>query len=114
VVIDFFERELKVISEAYAESGEKNRQCEELILVIRKTLDIMNSNTKKIRKLKKQLDEKCDKCIERNRTEAIKEFAEKLKEKSWIGMWDIVGHVDVDDIDNLVKEMVGNEGGEKK
>ena len=36
---------------------------------------------------------------------AIKEFAEKLKEKAWIGMWETISHVDVDDIDNLVKEM---------
>ena len=39
------------------------------------------------------------------KTEAIKEFAERLKEKSWQGMWETIQHVDVDDIDNLVKEM---------
>ena len=42
---------------------------------------------------------------------AIKEFAERLKEESWQGRWEIIAHVDVDEIDNLVKEMVGDEDG---
>ena len=50
-----------------------------------------------------------DALVERTKTEAIKEFAERLKEKAWIGMWESVEHVDVDDIDNLVKEMVGDD-----
>lgn len=40
-----------------------------------------------------------------SRAEAIQEFAERLKEKSWIGMWDTVAHVDIDDVDDLVEEM---------
>lgn len=44
------------------------------------------------------------------KSEAIKEFAKRLKEKSWQGMWEIIPHVDVDDIDNLVKEMTEDEG----
>lgn len=43
--------------------------------------------------------------IEKSKSEAIKEFAERLKKKSWIGMWETVAHVDVDEIDNLIKEM---------
>ena len=42
------------------------------------------------------------------RAEAVKEFAERLKEKAWHGMWETINHVDVDEIDNLVKEMVGD------
>lgn len=38
---------------------------------------------------------------------AVKEFAERLKEKAWHGIWETINHVDVDEIDNLVKEMVG-------
>ena len=45
---------------------------------------------------------------------AIKEFAERLKEKSWIGMWETVAHVDVDEIDNLVKEMTEVETNQRK
>ena len=39
------------------------------------------------------------------KSEAIKEFAERLKEKVSRGFWDELAYVDVDDIDNLVKEM---------
>ena len=39
------------------------------------------------------------------KSEARKEFAERLKEKAWQGMWEIVAHVDIDDIDNLLGEM---------
>lgn len=45
--------------------------------------------------------------------EAYKEFAEKLKEKSWEIDWccDYIRVVDVDDIDNLLKEMSGEKNG---
>ena len=46
--------------------------------------------------------------LEKERAEAVKEFAERLKEKAWHGIWEVTNHVDVDDIDNLVKEMVGD------
>ena len=45
--------------------------------------------------------------IDHYRAQAIRQFAERLKEKAWHGMWEATNHVDVDDIDNLVKEMVG-------
>jgi hypothetical protein len=45
--------------------------------------------------------------IDHYRAQAIRQFAERLKEKAWHGMWEVTNHVDVDDIDNLVKEMVG-------
>lgn len=41
------------------------------------------------------------------RAESVKEFAEKLKNKS-LTKWDYHNAVDVDEIDNLVKEMVGD------
>lgn len=42
---------------------------------------------------------------------SYKEFAEKLKEKSWEIDWccDYVRVVDINDIDNLLKEMIGEE-----
>ena len=43
--------------------------------------------------------------IDEIKSEAIKEFAERLKEKVSRGFWDELAYVDVDDIDNLVKEM---------
>ena len=38
----------------------------------------------------------------------LKEFAERLKEKADRGFWQEHSYVDVDEIDNLVKEMVGD------
>ena len=43
------------------------------------------------------------------RAEAIKEFAEQLKKRADRGFWQEHSYVDVEDIDNLVKEMVGDE-----
>ena len=43
--------------------------------------------------------------LQHEKSEAIKEFAERLKEKVSRGFWDELAYVDVDDIDNLVKEM---------
>ena len=48
------------------------------------------------------------KTVEQIKSEAVKEFAERLKEKA-ITYYTIIGHwVSVKDIDNLVKEMVGD------
>ena len=41
------------------------------------------------------------------RAEAVREFAERLKNKS-LTKWDYHDAVDVDEIDNLVKEMTGD------
>lgn len=41
------------------------------------------------------------------KTEAIKEFAEKLKNRS-LTKWDYCEAVDVEEINNLVKEMTGD------
>ena len=43
--------------------------------------------------------------LQHEKSEAIKEFAERLKEKVSRVFWDELAYVDVDDIDNLVKEM---------
>ncbi len=53
-----------------------------------------------------------DNAIKRAKTEAIKEFAERLKEKAWIYQHSeevtINRLIATNDIDNLVKEMVGD------
>ena len=41
------------------------------------------------------------------KSEAIKEFAERLKEIATQGFWETDAYVGVEQIDNLVKEMVG-------
>ena len=42
------------------------------------------------------------------KSEAIKEFAERLKEKADGGFWQEHSYVSTDDIDNLVTEMIGD------
>ena len=49
-----------------------------------------------------------DELYQKIKAEAIKEFAERLKGMAWQGMWETLKHVDIDDIDYLVKEMVGD------
>jgi archaellum component FlaC len=51
-----------------------------------------------------------DKAIKTAKTEAIKEFAERLKEKA-MQKFDWNEYVEVEEIDNLVKEMVGDDNG---
>ena len=46
--------------------------------------------------------------IEKAKSEAVKEFAEKLKEKA-MQKFDWNEYVEVDEIDNLVKEMAGDD-----
>lgn len=68
-------------------------------------LDLIKRQRAELDRLKKQLDDKCDKCIARDKTEAVKEFADMLK-----NVWDD-NRYDSPDIefdyfvDNLVKEM---------
>ena len=88
---------------------DKNKEILELI-------DIINSLKAEIEKLKKEVSVARDAYIsiqdryEHTKTEAYKEFAERLKEKSFktirnYGLTKDV--VEVCDIDNLVKDMIG-------
>lgn len=64
-----------------------------------------NRQKAEIEKLEKELKNS----VAFYKTAAIKEFAERLKEKTfYIGSWQELACVDVADIDNLVKEMVGD------
>ena len=69
-----------------------------------KVLDLLNRQKTEIERLEKENET----FAKRFYKEGIKDFARKLKEKSWKDLWDTVAHVDVDDIDNLAKEMVGD------
>ena len=44
-----------------------------------KVIDLLHRQRAEIEKLQKLLDDKCDRCIERDRAEAIKEFADRLR-----------------------------------
>ena len=64
-----------------------------------------------IERLQKNLDDKCDKCIARDRAEAIKEFERKIKAHAYyIDVPKEHRVVDEDDIDAILKEMTeGNQ-----
>ena len=67
-----------------------------------------------IEKLKKTAEEQHESCLiamDVYKSEAIKDFAKRLKEKANSGFWDEYSYVDTEDIDNLVKEMVGENDG---
>ena len=88
--------------------------------IISKALDLIKRQKAEIGRLQDELHRakveisKHFDYMDEAKSEAIKEFAERLKEKSWIGMWETVAHVDVDEIDNLVKEMTEVETNQRK
>ena len=47
--------------------------------VSKAVLDLINRQKAEIERLTKLLDDKCDRCIARDKAEAIKEFADRLK-----------------------------------
>ena len=94
-----------------------NRQKTEIDILIRKkeTLrDEIAEQQAEIERLQKQLKEGIDLsdcAVKIFKADAIKEFAEKAKKKSqWYPyyMYGLIEAVPVGDIDNLVKEMVGD------
>ena len=76
-----------------------------------------DTDLKVIVKAKDQLFDEAEALIKKAKSEAVKEFAERLKEKVQNQYWynyekDVQVHrqvVSTDDIDNLVKEMVGED-----
>jgi 7-keto-8-aminopelargonate synthetase-like enzyme len=89
--------------------------------MINDALDLINRKDKRIAELQAENDrlqkaikvqdimiEQQDYKLKTAKSEAIKEFAERLKEKAYINNY-CVYVVTNDEIDNLVKEMVGEE-----
>ena len=75
-------------------------------------IDVINRQKAEIERFQKLLDDKCNRCIAKERAEAVKEVIQKLKEKAEIvsgGDYGFVYEITEDNIDNLVKEMVGAE-----
>lgn len=90
-----------------------NEDCPEL--VIKDALDLINRQKAEIERLEEMYDSSVS--SERNvvdnigyeKSEAIKEFAERLKEKATSTFYEEHMYVDTEDIDNLVKEMTEEE-----
>ena len=85
-------------------------------LAIKAALDLINRQKAEIDRLRYALENECDHCAcelldqrDKARAEAIKEFAERAKDRKYLSSeWSHGGHpyvVEVDDIDDLVEEM---------
>lgn len=85
-----------------------NKQDEEISELNRKVASRENLEESFL-KTTKEFDKSLEKQVKLERREAIKEFAERLKNKNVQGFWDENAYVGVDDIDNLVKEMTEGE-----
>ena len=99
-----------------AENDRLNNELHSKVEYIHEQLEIIENKKAEIERLKNEIaiqeHAKCLPCIEETKIQAIKEFAERLKEKAYLndgvtGFQDVI--VEVNDIDNLVKEMVGDE-----
>ncbi len=74
----------------------------------RDVLNLINQQQTEIKRLEKLLDDKCDRCISKDKAEAIKEFADRLKDV-FVTIDGTFECCEIEDhIDNLVKEMVGD------
>ena len=71
----------------------------------RQRIEIKRLN-KKVEELSEVLSDSIKIRVSEIKSEAIKEFAEKLKGKA-LTKYDYTDCIDIDEIDNLVKEMVG-------
>lgn len=69
-------------------------------------LDLINRQKAEIERLEKILNKRCDVCPAV--ITKITEFAERLKEMATSTFFEERKYVDTEDIDNLVKEMVGD------
>jgi hypothetical protein len=107
--LECFENECPCISEQGCKVGKET--------LYPYALDLINRQKAEIERLKEQLNSKykwenmLGKKIKEVKAEAIKEFAERLKEKKFElddQNEDIFYAVEVSDIENLVKEMVGD------
>lgn len=88
--------------------------CEEIILTER-VLDLINRQKAEIERLNKKVEELSDVLSDTIRiryteakTEAYKEFAEKLKENA-MTKFDWNDYIDIEEVDNILKEMIGDE-----
>lgn len=83
--------------------------------LMKRAIDLIYRQKAEIERLQKQLDSKCDRCIERDRTAAVEEFAEKLKAQIYVGgVHPQPSDEFIVEIDSLVEEMTSGKGGGDK
>lgn len=88
--------------------------CEEIILTER-VLDLINRQKSEIERLNKKVEELSDVLSDtiqiryvEAKIEAYKEFAKKLKENA-MTKFDWNDYIDIEEVDNILKEMIGDE-----
>ena len=112
------EKAIKMIDEYLLEPNSIHKDWVECLRLCRQALEQNDRQKAEIESLN-AVSEICGEChkkyaakIETTKSEAIKEFAERLKKKSQTYPYyeyGLIKAVPTEDIDNLVKEMVGDE-----
>lgn len=75
-----------------------------------KTLQITEKQQAEIERLQKLLDDKCDRCVARDRTEATKDFADRFESLlADYEDYDTLHIYEIKDRIDIVKEMVGDD-----
>ena len=91
---------IKIINHLQAENERLNNLCQE-----------QNTEISRLQKVRINILKVMRENIEQTKTEAYKEFAERLKKKSKMRVSDIYGkRVFTEDIDNLLNKLVGDSG----
>ena len=109
-----------IINHRFEESNDtENPDDHRFIALLSRTIDLIShqqaeiERLEKIRKADNNLITSLNKCYKTAKAEAYKEFAEKLKEKCYEDFQEtdemLSPYVTDDDIDNLLKEMEGEE-----
>ena len=104
-VSELAEKTIDLINRQQAEI----KKCENIIRLADKTIEKQSAEIKRLEQ--ENFDRSLT--VETWKWEAVKEFAERLKKESFNGMNIVIPEevVLIDDIDNLVKEMVGASDG---
>ena len=80
-------------------------------VLLLEALDLINrqqADNKRLKKLLEEADVNYNKCAKRFYKEGVKEFAERVKMAFYYEFDEIIPSIMADNIDNLVKEMVGD------
>lgn len=107
-LINSQEQRIKELSEK--NEGLRLRNAENAVSAFRNAAVILDLQrrlkniTEENERLEKLLDDKCDRCIERERAYTVKQFAERLKAEMSFGRY-----IQADQIDQIAKEMLEGE-----
>lgn len=93
------------------QKGEIERLEELVYQAENETANVRDLYKEEVDRFKKHIVFEIESAYDRGRKAAIKEFAERAKEKSEYFWEEKDSFVSEDDIDNLVKEMVGDDNG---